>query len=294
MSSKIYTGMTADKAVRFFIADTTALVQKASELHGTSPVASAAFGRTLTGAAIMGKMLKNDQDRLTFQVSGSGEIKSILIVSDSTGNVKGYISAPHVDLPLRPDGKLDVGGAIGKDGHMVVIKDYGLKDPFVGKSALISGEIAEDLASYFMHSEQQPSIVSLGVFINPDLSIKSAGGFIIQPLPYADDEVIDKLEALAADMPTMTELFSEGLTPEEMAKKVLKGFDIEMTSESPIDFICDCNKEKFERGIMTLAKADLQDMIDEDGQAEVQCHFCNKTYLFGKDELEAIIGLKTE
>lgn len=294
MSSKIYTGMTADKAVRFFIADTTALVQKASELHGTSPVASAAFGRTLTGAAIMGKMLKNDQDCLTFQVSGSGEIKSILIVSDSTGNVKGYISAPHVDLPLRPDGKLDVGGAIGKDGHMVVIKDYGLKDPFVGKSALISGEIAEDLASYFMHSEQQPSIVSLGVFINPDLSIKSAGGFIIQPLPYADDEVIDKLEALAADMPTMTELFSEGLTPEEMAKKVLKGFDIEMTSESPIDFICDCNKEKFERGIMTLAKADLQDMIDEDGQAEVQCHFCNKTYLFGKDELEAIIGLKTE
>lgn len=294
MSSKIYTGMTADKSVRFFIADTTELVQKASELHGTSPVATAAFGRTLTGASIMGKMLKNEQDRLTFQVSGSGEIKSILIVSDSTGNVKGYISAPHVDLPLRADGKLDVGGAVGKDGHLVVIKDYGLKDPFVGKSALVSGEIAEDLASYFMHSEQQPSIVSLGVFINADLSVKSAGGFIIQPLPYAEDEVIDKLEALVSDMPTMTELFSEGLTPEAMAKKVLKGFEVEITSESPIDFICDCDKEKFERGIMTLAKNDIQDMINEDGQAEVQCHFCNKTYLFDKNDLEAIIALTAE
>lgn len=294
MSSKIYTGITADKSVRFFIADTTELVQKASELHETSPVSTAAFGRTLTGAAIMGKMLKNEQDRLTFQISGSGEIKSILIVSDSTGNVKGYISAPQVDLPLRADGKLDVGGAVGKDGHLVVIKDYGLKDPFVGKSALVSGEIAEDLASYFMHSEQQPSIVSLGVYINPDLSVKSAGGFIIQPLPFAGDEVIDKLEALVVDMPTMTELFSEGLTPEEMAQKVLKGFEVEMTSESPIDFLCDCDKDKFERGIMTLAKKDIQDMIDEDGQAEVQCHFCNKTYLFNKKDLEAIIALKAE
>ncbi len=294
MSSKIYTGMTSDKSVRFFIADTTELVQKASEIHDTTPVSTAAFGRTLTGAAIMGKMLKNEQDRLTFQVSGSGEIKSILIVTDSTGNVKGYISAPHVDIPFRPDGKLDVGGAIGKDGHMVVIKDYGLKDPFVGKSALVSGEIAEDLASYFMHSEQQPSIVSLGVFINADLSVKSAGGFIIQPLPFADDEVIDKLEALVTDMPTMTELFSEGLTPKEMAEKVLRGFDVEMTSETSIDFICDCDKEKFERGIMTLAKKDLQEMIDEDGQAEVQCHFCNKTYLFDKSDLEAIIGLVSE
>ncbi len=294
MNSKIYTGMTADKSVRFFIADTTNLVQKASEIHNTSPVATAAFGRTLTGAAIMGKMLKNEQDRLTFQVSGSGEIKSILIVSDSTGNVKGYISAPHVDLPLRDDGKLDVGGAIGKEGHLVVIKDYGLKEPFVGKSALVSGEIAEDLASYFMQSEQQPSIVSLGVFINPDLSVKSAGGFIIQPLPFAGDEVIDKLEALVSDMPTMTELFAEGLTPKEMAEKVLKGFEVELTSESEIDFMCDCDRDKFERGIMTLAKADLQDMMDEDGQAEVQCHFCNKTYLFDKNDLEKIIELKAE
>lgn len=294
MSSKIYTGITADKSVRFFIADTTELVQKASELHGTSPVSTAAFGRTLTGASIMGKMLKNEQDRLTFQISGSGEIKSILIVSDSTGNVKGYISAPQVDIPLRADGKLDVGGAIGKGGHLVVIKDYGLKEPFIGKSELVSGEIAEDLANYFMSSEQQPSIVSLGVYINPDLSVKSAGGFIIQPLPFADDEVIDKLEALVVDMPTMTELFSEGLTPMEMAQKVLKGFEVELTSESPIDFLCDCDKEKFERGIMTLAETDIQDMIDEDGQAEVQCHFCNKTYLFDKSELEAIIALKAE
>ena len=292
MSSKIYTGITTDKSVRFFIADTTELVQKAGLIHDTTPVATAAFGRTLTGASIMGKMLKNEQDRLTFQINGSGEIKSILVVSDSTGNVKGYISAPHVDIPLREDGKLDVGTAIGKDGHLVVIKDYGLKHPFVGKSNLVSGEVAEDLASYFMNSEQQPSIVSLGVYINPDLSVKSAGGLIIQPLPEAGDEVIDKLEALVAHMPTMTELFAEGLTPVEMAERVMTGFGVEITSEADVDFVCDCSKEKFEGGIMTLGEEDIQEMIDEDGQAEVQCHFCNSVYHFSKDDLENILKMK--
>lgn len=292
MSSKIYTGITSDKSVRFFIADTTELVEKAGKIHDTTPVSTAAFGRTLTGAAIMGRMLKNEQDRLTFQINGSGEIKSILVVSDATGNVKGYISAPHVDLPIREDGKLDVGGAIGKDGHMVVIKDYGLKEPFVGKSSLVSGEVAEDLANYFMSSEQQPSIVSLGVNINPDLSVKSAGGFIIQPLPYAEDEVIDKLEALLSEMPTMTELFTQGLTPVQMAERVMKGFGIEMTSEADIDFVCDCNKEKFERGIMTLGDEDIQEMIDQDGQAEVQCHFCNSIYHFDREDLENILKMK--
>lgn len=292
MSSKIYTGITADHSVRFFIADTTEMVQKAGDIHETTPVSTAAFGRTLTGAAIMGRMLKNEQDRLTFQINGSGEIKSILVVSDSTGNVKGYISAPQVDLPIREDGKLDVGGAVGNEGHLVVIKDYGLKEPFVGKSALVSGEIAEDLASYFMHSEQQPSIVSLGVNINPDLSVKSAGGFIIQPLPFAEDEVIDKLEALVTEMPTMTELFTQGLTPIEMAERVMKGFGVEITSESEIDFVCDCSKDKFEKGIITLSTEDIQEIIEEDGQAEVQCHFCNSKYHFSKEDLEHILGMK--
>lgn len=288
----IYTGITADHSVRFFIADTRAMVQKAADLHDTTPVATAAFGRTLTGAAIMGRMLKNEQDRLTFQINGSAQIKSILVVSDATGNVKGYISEPHIDLMLREDGKLDVGGAIGKEGHLVVIKDYGLKEPFIGKSALVSGEVAEDLAAYFMQSEQQPSIVSLGVSINPDLSVKSSGGFIIQPLPNAEDEVIDKLEALAMEMPTMSELFNEGLTPVEMARKVLKGFEVEITSEAPIDFVCDCNREKFEKGMITLSETDLREMIEEDGKADVQCHFCNSIYHFTKEDLEALIANK--
>lgn len=292
MSSKMITGMTNDKSVRFFIADTTQLVQKASEIHDTTPVSTAAFGRTLTGAAIMGRMLKNDQDRLTFQINGSGEIKSILVVSDNTGNVKGYISAPHVDLPIREDGKLDVGRAIGKDGNMIVIKDYGLKTPFIGKSALVSGEVAEDLANYFMNSEQQPSIVSLGVNINPDLTVKSAGGIIIQPMPEAGDEVIDKLEALVAVMPTMTELFNMDLTLIQMAELVLNTFGVHQTSETEIDFICDCSKEKFERGIVTLGESDIKEMIDEDGQAEVQCHFCNQTYHFEKSDLENILKNK--
>lgn len=292
MKSMIYTGITADHSVRFFIADTKALVQKAANLHDTTPVSTAAFGRTLTGAAIMGKMLKNEQDRLTFQMNGSAQIKSILVVSDATGNVKGYISEPHVELMLREDGKLDVGGAIGKNGHLVVIKDYGLKEPFIGKSALVSGEVAEDLAAYFMQSEQQPSIVSLGVSINPDLSVKSSGGFIIQPLPNAEDEVIDKLEALAMEMPTMSELFNEGLSPIEMAKKVLKGFDVEVTAEAEIDFICDCNREKFERGMITLSETDLREIIEEDGKADIQCHFCNSIYHFTKEDLEALIANK--
>ncbi len=284
--------MTNDKSVRFFIADTTQLVQKASEIHDTTPVSTAAFGRTLTGAAIMGRMLKNDKDRLTFQINGSGEIKSILVVSDNTGNVKGYISAPHVDLPIREDGKLDVGRAIGKDGNMIVIKDYGLKTPFIGKSALVSGEVAEDLANYFMNSEQQPSIVSLGVNINPDLTVKSAGGLIIQPMPEAGDEVIDKLEALVSVMPTMTELFNMDLSLIQMAELVLNTFGVNQTSETEIDFICDCSKEKFERGIVTLGESDIKEMIDEDGQAEVQCHFCNQIYHFAKKDLENILKNK--
>lgn len=285
--------MTADKSVRFFIADTTAMVSRAAEIHDTTPVASAAFGRTLTAASILGRMLKNETDRLTLQINGSAEIKSILVVADSHGNVKGYISAPHVDLVIREDGKLDVGGAIGKEGHLVVIKDYGLKEPFVGKCQLVSGEVGDDLAAYFMQSEQQPSIVSLGVFVNKDAKISSAGGFIIQPLPFAEDAVIDKLEALVSNMPTMSELFSEGLTPIEMAKRVLDGFEVEITSENEIDFVCDCNREKFERGMITLTSTDLKEIIEEDGKADVQCHFCNEIYHFSASDLQAMIDAKS-
>lgn len=292
MTSKIYTGITADKSVRFFIADTTEMVKRAAAIHDTTPVATAAFGRTLTAASILGRMLKNETDRLTLQISGSEVIKSILVVSDSFGNVKGYISEPHVDLMIREDGKLDVGGAIGNQGHMIVIKDYGLKEPFIGKCNLVSGEIGDDLAAYFMQSEQQPSIVSLGVFVNKEAKVSSSGGFIIQPLPFAEDEVIDKLEALVSDMPTMSELFSAGLTPMEMAERVLKGFEVEITAENEIDFICDCNREKFERGMITLPVEDLKEILEEDGKADVQCHFCNEIYHFNASDLQEMINAR--
>lgn len=292
MASKIYTGITKDLAVRFFIADTTELVRKAAAIHETSPVSAAAFGRTLTGATILGRMLKNDNDKLTLQIQGSAEIKSILVVADSLGNVKGYISAPQVDLPIREDGKLDVGGAVGKDGHLIVIKDYGLKEPFIGKTPLVSGEIAEDLASYFMHSEQQPSIVSLGVSMTPDEGVTYAGGIIIQPLPFAEDDVIDQLEAMVKNMPSMTVALSENLSPEALAMRLMPGFEVEMTDEGDIDFICDCSREKFERGMITLPVEDLEEILNEDGKAEVQCHFCNQVYQFSGEDLQRFIDQK--
>lgn len=289
MGSKIYRGITSDLSVRFFIADTRDLVEKARQIHDTFPVSTAAFGRSLTGAALMGSMLKNSTDQLTFQINGSNEIKSIMAVADHLGNVKGYISAPHVDLPIREDGKLDVGGAVGKDGFMIVIKDYGLKEPFIGKTPLVSGEIAEDMAHYFMNSEQQASIVSLGVFLNSDATVASAGGLIIQPLPFAEEDTIDKLEACLSTMPTMSDLFKSNMTPEEMAAKVLPGFEVEITDETDIDFICDCSKEKFERGIISLGATEIEDLLEEMGQADVQCHFCNSTYHFSKEELETLL-----
>lgn len=290
MVSKIYKGTTKDHSVRFFIADTKELVEKARLIHDTLPVSTAAFGRTLTGAAIMGKMLKNETDSITFQINGSAYIKSIMAVSDCHGNVKGYISTPQLDIPLRADGKLDVGGAIGDQGSMIVIKDYGMKQPFIGKTKLVSGEVAEDLAHYFMNSEQQPSIVSLGVFIDTDLSVSSAGGIIIQPLPDADEAVIIQLEEALKSMPTMTELFKDKMTPLQMAQKVLPGFEVIIDEENEIDFVCDCSKEKFERGIISLGPVEIQDLIEEMGRADVQCHFCNKEYHFSLEELESCMN----
>lgn len=283
--------MAADHAVRFFVTDTTDLVEEARRLHQLSPVAAAALGRVLTAASLMGIMLKNDTDKLTFQVKGNGPLGVLLAVSDSTGNVKGYAGHPNVELPPKENGKLDVGTAVGTEGEMIVIKDYGLKEPFVGRVHLVSGEIAEDLAAYFMYSEQQPSIVSLGVFVGADGTVEHAGGMVIQPMPFADDAVIDQLEDLAAHMPTMTELLAGSEDMESLIAIAMAGFDTEVTGVTENAYRCDCSREKFERGIMVLGTSEISQMIEEDGKADVHCHFCNKNYHFDRDDLVKILEM---
>lgn len=283
--------MAADQAVRFFVTDTTDLVEEARRLHQLSPVAAAALGRVLTAASLMGIMLKNDTDKLTFQVKGNGPLGVLLAVSDATGNVKGYAGHPNVELPPKENGKLDVGTAVGAEGEMIVIKDYGLKEPFVGRVNLVSGEIAEDLAAYFMYSEQQPSIVSLGVFVGPDGSVERAGGLVIQPMPFADDAVIDQLEDLAAHMPTMTELLAGSDDMESLIAIAMAGFDTEITAVTETAYRCDCSREKFERGIMVLGTNEISQMLEEDGKADVHCHFCNKNYHFDRDDLVKILEM---
>ncbi|SCZ77589.1 Hsp33 family molecular chaperone HslO [Acidaminobacter hydrogenoformans] len=288
---KIVRGMAASQAVRFFVTDTTELVEEARQIHQLSPVAAAALGRTLTGASLMGSMLKNDADKLTFQVKGDGPLGVLLAVSDATGYVKGYVAHPNVELPPTESGKLDVGTGVGRNGELIVIKDYGLKEPFIGRTKLVSGEIAEDLAAYFMYSEQQPSIVSLGVFVGADGRVERAGGLVIQPMPFADDAVIDQLEDLAAHMPAMTDLLAGSESMEALIAIAMAGLDTEVTAVTENGYRCDCNRDKFERGIMVLGADEISQMIEEDGKADVHCHFCNKNYHFSREDLVKILEL---
>lgn len=289
VKSKITRGMTKDGFVRFFLVDSTAMVERAREIHGTSPISTAALGRTLTATSLLGGMCKNENEKVTLQIKGSNQIKTILSVSDCSGNVKGYISDPMVDLPLRDDGKLPVGDAVGKDGRLVLIRDLGLKEPYIGNSNLISGEIAEDLAAYFMYSEQQPSFVSLGVFIGKDMTVEAAGGLIVQPLPNAPDDIIDKLEGPLAAFPPISQLIQENMSFEDMIALALYGFETEILGENEVEYRCDCTKDKIDKALISLGKEELNAMIEEDGKAEVVCHFCDKKYGYSKNDLENLL-----
>lgn len=285
MKNYIVRGLAANKSIRVFAAITTDMVEKARKIHNTTPVATAALGRTITAASIMGYMLKGDNNKLTLQVRGSNEIKSIVAVADSRGYVKGYISHPYIDVSLNEKGKLDVGGAVGKNGKLIVIKDLGLREPYVGQSNLITGEIGEDIAAYYMYSEQQPSVVSLGVLLNVDGSVKASGGFIIQPLPDVEEETLIKLEESIKDVQSISSMVDEGMTGEEILRKVLKNFDVEIIEKNEIEFVCDCSKDKIEKALISIGEKELRAIIEEDGKAEIQCHFCNEKYLFNKEEL---------
>lgn len=275
----------ADGQIRAFGATTRELVEYARNAHNTSPVATAALGRLLTAGAMMGSMMKGKDDILTLRIEGDGPIEGLTVTADSLGRVKGYAFNPSVMLPPNAQGKLDVGGALGI-GVLNVIKDIGLKEPYVGQTILISGEIAEDLTYYYATSEQTPSSVALGVLMNKDNTVRQAGGFIIQLLPGASDEIIDSLEKKLAAIEPVTSMLDKDMTPEMILEEILGEFQLEILDRMPTEFYCNCDKERVEKALISIGRKELQEMIDEGKTIEVNCHFCNKNYAFTVEELK--------
>lgn len=288
MKDYIVVATAANHQIRAYAATTKEMVEKARQVHHTSPVASAALGRTLTAGAIMGSMLKGETDIITLQIRGDGPLKGLVVTADSKSNVKGYVYEPEVDLPLNKIGKLDVSKALG-NGILSVIKDIGLKEPYIGQTHLVSGEIAEDLTYYFANSEQVPSSVGLGVLVDVDYSIKQAGGFIIQLLPDAEEEVIQALEKNLGEMKSITTLLEEGKKPEEILKIILKDMNLQVLHRVKPQFYCNCDKERVEKALVSIGKKDLLEMIEEGKPIELNCHFCNEKYEFSVGELEKLV-----
>ena len=278
----------ANHQVRIFAASTRETVEYARAIHATSPVATAALGRLLTAGAMMGCMQKGENDVLTLQIKCSGPIQGLTVTADSFANVKGYVDNPVVMLPPNAKGKLDVGGALDM-GVMSIIKDMGLKEPYVGQTHLVSGEIAEDLAYYFATSEQVNSVVALGVLMEKDNTVKQAGGFILQLMTFSDEAVIAKLEENIGKLPSVTTMLEEGNTPEDMIARVLEGFDVEIMDKIPTAFDCNCSKERVERAIVSIGKDEIEAMINDGEPIEVNCHFCNSHYIFTVDDLKEIL-----
>ena len=278
----------ADHQLRAFAVTSKDIGEKARELHNTSPVATAAIGRLLTAASIMGSMMKGEKDVLTLQIECGGPIGGITVTADSNADVKGYVNNPNVILPPNAQGKLDVSGALGP-GFLNVIKDIGLREPYNGQTHLVSGEIAEDLTYYFATSEQVPSSVGLGVLMDKDNHVRQAGGFIIQGMPDTDDEVIDKLEARLGEVHSVTEMLDKGMTPEDILNYVLEGMDVEILETVPTQYKCDCSFERVSKVIASLGKKELQEMIDDGKPVEVNCQFCGSHYKFDTEQLKEFI-----
>lgn len=265
--------------------NSTEMVQHAQNIHSLSKVCSAALGRLITGASMMGILLKGKDDTLTLKMSGSGPASPIVAVANSDGYVKGYVGDAHVKLPLNSVGKLDVSGAIGKDGNLTVIKDLGLKEPYMAQIPLVSGEVAEDITAYYFVSEQTPTVCGLGVLVNPeDEQVLLAGGFLIQLLPTADDETITKVENGLKGIKSVTAMLSDGLSPEEICKKVLPEFNMELLDRSNVEYKCDCSLERVTNALIAAGKDGLREMA-EDSETEVVCHFCNKKYIFTSEQI---------
>ncbi|MDN5277088.1 MAG: molecular chaperone Hsp33 [Clostridiales bacterium] len=279
----------ANGFIRGFAARTTDLVQEAQRLHGLSPVASAALGRTMTAAVMLGADMKGKKDTLSLIIKGDGPLGSVVVVATSGGYVKGYVANPKLDLPLNVHNKLDVAAAVGKNGRITVIKDLGLKEPYIGQANLISGEIAEDVAYYLTVSEQQPSAVALGVLVNPDCTVKAAGGFIIQALPGAPEDVIAAIEKKVSSSPSISRQFDEGKTPEEVLEGILGEHGMKVNAVVDVQFKCDCNRQRLKYILMGMDEKELIDIIEKDKRAEVVCHYCNKKYIFEQEELKELL-----
>lgn len=288
MGDYIVRATAANNQIRAFAATTKNTVETARASHNTSPVATAALGRLLTAGSMMGVMMKGDKDILTLQVKAGGPLNGITVTADAHGNVKGYVGNPNVILHANEKGKLDVAGAVGV-GFMNVIKDMGLKEPYVGQTVLQTSEIAEDLTYYFATSEQVPSSVGLGVLMEKDNTVRQAGGFIIQLMPFTEESVISKLEENLKKVTSVTALLEEGHTPESLLAVLLEGFDIEINEKIPTQFYCNCCKERVEKALISVGKKEIQDMIREGKEIELNCHFCNKNYIFTVEELKDIL-----
>ena len=281
--------ITSDGMVQAVAVSTRDLTERARRIHTTLPVATAALGRTLAAASMMGNALKDQAGSLTLQIKGGGPLGTVLAVSDHLGNVRGYVQQPHVDLPLRPDGKLDVGAAVGSDGTLTVIKDLGLKEPYVGSVQLVGGEIAEDLAAYFVESEQIPTACALGVLVDRDQSVRAAGGYIIQLLPGAGEDVIAKVEGGVLAAGAVTALLDRDPSPEQLLRTVLSDFEVEILETAPISYRCYCTRERVERVLLSLGAEELEKILAEQGGCELTCQFCDRVHRFSAQELEELI-----
>ena len=287
MSDYIIRATAADGQIRAFASTTKELAEHARITHGTSPVGTAALGRLLTAAGMMGVMMKGEKDLLSLIVNADGPMGKTGVTADSKANVKGYISSPDFQNPPNYLGKLDVGGAIG-NGTLRVIKDMGLKEPYVGTVGLLTGEIAEDLTYYFATSEQIPTSVGLGVLMNKDNTVRQAGGFIVQLMPFASDEVIDRLEANIKEISSVTSMLDKGMSPEDILRQVLDGFDLEITDTLPTKYYCNCSKERVSKALISVGRNELKSMINDGKEIEVNCHFCNTNYVFSIEELKEL------
>ena len=291
MTDRLIRAITADGMVKATAVTTRELTERARQIHKTLPVVTAALGRTLAAASMMGNALKSEGASLSIQVRGGGPVGAIVAISDSEGNVRGYAEHPQVDLPLRSDGKLDVGAAVGCDGTLTVIKDLCMKEPYIGSVQLLGGEIAEDIAQYFVESEQIPTACALGVLVDRDQSVRCAGGYLIQLLPGAGEDVISKVEAGVCAAGAVTKLLTANDDPEAMLRTVLSEFELEVLETAPVAYRCTCSRDRVERALLSLGADELRQMLDEQGHAELTCQFCDQVHQFSGEDLRRILEL---
>lgn len=289
MQDHIVRAMTADGFVKAMAISSTAMVERARNIHHTTPTATAALGRVLTAASMMGNLQKVENGALTLQIKGGGPLGTILATSDATGNVRGYVHNPSITLLEKYAGKLDVGAAVGTDGMLTVIRDLQMKEPYVGSIALVSGEIADDVTAYFAQSEQTPTACALGVLIDTDQSVKVAGGYLIQLLPGAPDEVIDRLEAGIQKAGAVTPMLSEGLSPEDILCRVMADFELEFLETTPVEYRCYCSRERVTATLITIGKKDLQELVEENKPIRIECQFCDTVYEFSPQEIRTLL-----